>query len=494
VGYVIYRSTDSLNFSFVDQLPAGSTSSMQTGLTASTPYHWRIYAVTEGALSSHLSGTQATAAPGRITTTGSGNWSSTIPDAPWPGGMAPSSSDSVVIGDGHTVTIDADPTVFKLDVGQGTSGVLEFEETTARTLTVLTDVSISSGASLRTAATGSQAGHSLSLSGSLMNEGVLDFSTNGNSAQAGIVFNASGDVSFSGAGTVTDISSIEIDIGDGNALTLSTDSLTVQGAGMSAPPFLTLTSGVFRLSGAFTMSGTLFGSPAYVIGSDEGLWLDNPNFELLAQSGSPAVSGLLRVSSGTAGVGTALDDNLRLGTGATLILEGGAVNVAGRFAVTSSGAPVTYTQTGGTLTAGMVGHASADFATFDLGTSGSSSATISGGSIIIENANSDTLIPRDYRNRAGTQSVTGGLLQLGTASSDSAHVFYVRGTAPGVTIGNAPAGHTVILRGDFTATGVLQIDPGATLDLSGKQVIVRDSLANSGTITGATSGSERRFQ
>ena len=40
-----------------------------------------------------------------ITTTGSGNWNSTVPNAPWPGGIVPAISDDVVIASGHTVTI-----------------------------------------------------------------------------------------------------------------------------------------------------------------------------------------------------------------------------------------------------------------------------------------------------------------------------------------------------------------------------------------------------
>lgn len=41
-----------------------------------------------------------------ITTTGSGNWSSTTPDAPWPSGTVPSAGDVVTIAVGHTVTLD----------------------------------------------------------------------------------------------------------------------------------------------------------------------------------------------------------------------------------------------------------------------------------------------------------------------------------------------------------------------------------------------------
>lgn len=59
-GFVIYRSTDGVNYSFVAQTPSGSNSSLQSGLSGNTTYFWKVYAVTEGGLSAALSGSQAT--------------------------------------------------------------------------------------------------------------------------------------------------------------------------------------------------------------------------------------------------------------------------------------------------------------------------------------------------------------------------------------------------------------------------------------------------
>lgn len=42
-----------------------------------------------------------------ITTTGSGNWNSTTPDAPWPGGTVPVTGSDIIISNGHTVTVTA---------------------------------------------------------------------------------------------------------------------------------------------------------------------------------------------------------------------------------------------------------------------------------------------------------------------------------------------------------------------------------------------------
>ncbi|MDW8272513.1 MAG: fibronectin type III domain-containing protein, partial [Bacteroidota bacterium] len=60
IGFLIMRSTDGTNYTFVTLTAANTTSFTATGLTPSTTYYWRVYAVNEGRASSPLSGTQAT--------------------------------------------------------------------------------------------------------------------------------------------------------------------------------------------------------------------------------------------------------------------------------------------------------------------------------------------------------------------------------------------------------------------------------------------------
>lgn len=59
-GFYIYQSTDDVNYSLVSQTVAGATSYVQSGLTASTAYFWKIYAAAEGGMSTALSGSQST--------------------------------------------------------------------------------------------------------------------------------------------------------------------------------------------------------------------------------------------------------------------------------------------------------------------------------------------------------------------------------------------------------------------------------------------------
>lgn len=60
VGYVVYRSTDGVTYTFWEQVAANSTQAVETGLASNTLYHWRVYAVTEGALSAPVSGQRMT--------------------------------------------------------------------------------------------------------------------------------------------------------------------------------------------------------------------------------------------------------------------------------------------------------------------------------------------------------------------------------------------------------------------------------------------------
>jgi len=59
-GYAIYRSTDGITYNYEFKTAANATTAYIVALTASTTYYWRVYSVTEGALSTALSGSQAT--------------------------------------------------------------------------------------------------------------------------------------------------------------------------------------------------------------------------------------------------------------------------------------------------------------------------------------------------------------------------------------------------------------------------------------------------
>ena len=251
-GYAVYRSTDDITYTYVTLTAAGATSYLASGLTPSTTYYWRVYAVSEGGVSAAVSGSQATAAGfGAVSCTGAGgNWSSA---AIWSPAFVPSTYDNVTISNGCTVTIDTNATINGLTVGQGASGVLQFEPTTARTLTVSTSVTVAANGTFQSNTAGTQTGHVLSVGADLTNNGALDFSTNSNTAGARIVFTGAANATFGGAGATTDVRAITINKGNSTSsvLELNPSNFTVQGSASdgAGAAFLTLTNGTFKVSG-----------------------------------------------------------------------------------------------------------------------------------------------------------------------------------------------------------------------------------------------------
>jgi hypothetical protein len=493
-GFAVYRSTDGINYDFQTLTAANATSYADLGLTPNTTYHYRVYAVSEGALSTAASGSQATAQTGNIVSAGAGGpWSS---GSTWVGGQVPTSSDVVTITSGATVTIDTAAQAYAVHIGPAVSlksedgggrrslgdaaSTLTFDATTARTLTVVTDVTVRQTGILASASTGTVTTHVLSIGGSLTNNGVLDLSTNSNTAGAGIVFTGAGNAVFNGTGITTDVRSITVNKGTSrdNVIELATTNFTVQGVSTdsAAAGYLTITNGTFKISGTFTADLRTFPAAAYTIPANGGLWLNNPNYSVTGQNGSPTLAGLLRMTQGTLNIGTSTGNSLGFSTGSHVIVEGGAVNAAGRFGVAVAGNAITYLQTGGTVTVQTQGNVSTTLAGFDMGTSTASSVTLTGGNIVVQLANTGGSGPRDYRHQsgsattsAGIASVTGTVLQLGNASSGTAKTFTVRGIVPNLVIDNTSAGHTgqwdtVATNWNNISRNIL-INPGTTLNL-----------------------------
>lgn len=89
-----------------------------------------------------------------ITTTGSGNWSSTVPNAPWPGGTIPAATDNVIIGTGFTLTVDGNRTANAMTVGNGSTLTVN----TGVVLTITTSISFPNLAGANTTGTIAGAG------------------------------------------------------------------------------------------------------------------------------------------------------------------------------------------------------------------------------------------------------------------------------------------------------------------------------------------------
>jgi hypothetical protein len=506
--YQVRRSTDNINFTIISTLAPNSISFADSNLDPSTQYFYHVNALSEGALSQDLAISATTPAPGNAVSTAAGGlWSS---PGTWVGGVVPGAGDDVTIVDGAVVTIDIAAAAFTLTVG--TSGepdekqagaapaTLTFEESAPHSLNVERNVLIKSNGIFTTSGLGNVTSHVLTVGRDLTNNGALDFSTNNNMAGAIIHFTGASNNVFNGTGPITDIRAISVNKGSSvtNTLELAPANFTVQGSTTDTPGsgFLTLNNGTFKISGTFTGAHRTFPVASYLIGPSTGFWLNNPNYTVTAQTGTASmVNSLLRVTSGTFNVGTTSGNSLVvLGTfsGGSVIIEGGAVNVTGRFGVSDTFTEWNYSQSGGTLTTCMSpGGSYSQLACFDAGASDLSSVTMTGGNIIIENVNAAGQ-GLDYRHQAGitgAATVTGGTVQFGNASTSGVSSFRGVGILPNMVIDSTTGGHA------FTF-GSVGVQPNLTRDVlistgasfvtgSGPYLMNGSSFVNNGTLLSA---------
>nr|WP_315148585.1 T9SS sorting signal type C domain-containing protein [uncultured Flavobacterium sp.] len=231
-----------------------------------------------------------------ITSTGSGNWNSTVVNAPWPGGVVPSATDNVTIAAGHTVTLTGNASI--------------------------TNVTINSGATLNIA------NRTLTVNGFFTNNGTLT----GTSGQ----FNAIGAVVNSGI------------------ITLTTGRVTTSGGNFTNTGTISLTSGRLSASGNFSSTGSLtytaagflvFGgnftySGTFTLGSANVQFTGAANQSIQGFTTTGTVS-MLKTG------GTAIPTSIINGGGLT-INGGGTLNlVSGTYTFSGN-----WTRTNGTLNCG----------------------------------------------------------------------------------------------------------------------------------------------
>jgi hypothetical protein len=488
--YAIYRSTDGINYAFEATAAQNAVTHPATGLIPGTTYFWNVYAVSEGALSTASSGSQPTGAAGADSCNGAGGLWNT--PATWTDGSVPTAGDNVTIGTGCTVTIDTAAVALGVTVQSG--GILQFEDTTARTLTSTFDVTVDSGGTLRSGGAGTQTGHVLSVGGNMLNNGTIDFSTNANTAGAGIVFTGAADTFFTlGGASTTDFkqtAGVTLNKGTNNTPVLSFSpggTMTVLGA--NAVGFLTITNGTFKMDSAAAFSNPLFNAAAYSIPATGGLWMNNANATVVGLNGSPTLTGRFQMTNGTFNIGTATGNSMGFAAGANLLIEGGSINATGRFGVAASGNAITYNQTGGNITVCTIGNASTTLGCFDLGT-GVGTTNITGGNIIVQIASTAASGPRDYRNQSGltgTTTVTGGTVQFGNAASGAAKAFSAAGVFPNLVVDNSSANHSVTLLAPAVFNNVtrnITINTGTTFNIGNNVFLMNGTtLTNNGTLT-----------
>ena len=405
---------------------------------------------------------------------GSGTWTAiTWTNCAGNPGGDPIATDTVTIRNGDVVTLDTNATIAGLTVGQGTSGTLTLgNNNTNRTLTVTGTATVSAGATFNSAGDG---GNQLSIAGNLANAGTFDM--NVGASDANVTFNGAANQTISGAGGTTDFDTIVIN----NTGAAGSDIVEVTSTNFSAAGgFLTLTNGFFKLSGTYTLTNTVFGAAGYTIGAGNGIWINNPNVTVTGQNADVTLNGTLRVTSGIYNVGTTNADDLDVGAdNASLIIEGGTVNVGRRFSSDVNNTTI-FNMSGGTLNLGVFANPNTGRSLFDLDDA-TSTFTMSGGTIVIQNHNTGGL---DFRNDSTTNTITGGTVQFGNASTPAATTFQIAtgATLPSVAV-NTTNSPTVLVNGPITVRGNVTINTGSTLNANNQTITVTGNSSAVGNWT-----------
>ncbi|MBN8481130.1 MAG: DUF11 domain-containing protein [Xanthomonadales bacterium] len=493
IAYEIFRSTDGTNFTSAGTAAQDATSFVASGLAPSTTYFWRVVAYSEGSASTPLAGSQASGAPGNVVSTAAGgNWSD---PATWVGGSVPTAGDNATISNGATVTIDTAAVALSVSVGTGGSpnALLQWDSAMARTLTVGTNVTVAANGRFATPNTNTVTTHVLSLGGNLVNNGELDFSTNADTAGAGISFTGTAAATFGGTGATTDVRAVTVIKGAiANTLELNPSNFTVRGVTTNVAGFLTLTSGTFKVSGTFALENRFFTTAIYTIPATGGFWLNNPNVTVSGQaSGTTTVNnGLFRISSGIYNIGVTGADGMGGGTGAVFTIEGGTIN-ATRIDPQNA---VTWTQSGGTVNVGVVANTrTGGYGTFELYNNTASTFTMSGGTINLVQAAVNTT-PIDLQIRSNVVNVTGGVVNVGTAATATNFNFRLRGNVPNVVIDNTTNAKTATATAQVNFRGTTLINTGTTLVINGQVCLVLGpTFTNNGTLTGTATSTRFYF-
>jgi hypothetical protein len=446
-------------------------------------------------------------------TAAGGPWSA---PSTWIGGVVPGAGDDVTITPGATVIIDTTASANSVIVGgpgslgggvktaftEGASpAVLRFGDTGPFWLTVTGDVTIGSNDSFTTGG-GNGNQHLLTVGGDLTNNGVLDFSTNNNMAAASITFTGASNNTFGGSGPITDISWLTIEKGttSANILELSAANFSVRGSVADTPDsgFLFLNHGTFKISGTFTLSNRTFFTTPYEIANDAGFWLNNPNYTIAAQSQAEVeVWGTLRVTAGTYNVGTDLNDSLVYRPGSTVIVEGGEINIAGRFAIKSDGSVITtFSQSGGTITTCKVGTLPLlGSACIDLGSYVTRfELSLTGGEIVVQTGSAQSTCPCPVHYYfAGYPSIlySETTIRFGNAETAGPQYYIVGGNMPNVAVDTTAGGHTIL--GLASRLHSLNIGPGGIWDTRDDFLMITGDTINDGTIKASTSNSNISF-
>lgn len=400
-----------------------------------------------------------------------GNWAD---PTLWSPNGVPVATDNVTIAAAHQVAINSNVNCNNLTIGTGGNARLYFSGNAARTLNVFG--LLTNNGTFNQLAT-SNAVHTVVVQGNLVNNNILNFNTDNNSKIYTRFNNTTIDQNLSGNGATCVFSQIEVTKGTQARV------LTVSAASFSVPStFLVLNSGTFK----FTAPGTRTLVPTtatYALPLNAGIWLDSPN-TTVSYSSAVTLSGMIRITNGNMDIGNANNEDL-ITSGGRLIVEGGTLDIAGKY-LASTGSATTFSMTGGTLKVPAVATSNTGVAPFQL-TVSSSTFVMSGGTILLRREGGNGNQDLGYVNTGSTvNTVTGGTLQLGDATTPASQTISINSAAPIANLFVGSANVTVkIITNPLTIVNSVSIAAGS-INANAQVINVSGNWSNAGTFVPST--------
>jgi len=327
-------------------------------------------------------------------------------------GTYPQAGDVVYIADGHTIYINNNVFCTTLNIGQGTSGILEYASAANYTLTVSGNVTLNTGSKFWYN-TNVNRSHACIIGASFTNYGVVDFYRN--SAQAvNLTINSAYTTTISGIGTwdlytVTLNKSASTTVMNVNANGFETGTKLFTG---TQGTFVHNNTGVYAInpsSGNFTIGPNMnFKIPLGL------MWFSAVSTDVILQGGLYVNGGTVRIGSSAGTQGLRTDKNgtvipyLEVSSG-TLLVYGGIT-----YASTASADPFSFRMTGGTILLNN-GSTGTNRQVFYVNDRPGSIFYMSGGTISLRKPNTNGPLTWDFSVCGNFGSVTslGGVVEFG---------------------------------------------------------------------------------
>ncbi len=339
-------------------------------------------------------------------------------------GTYPKAGDIANIGNGYTIYINANLSCATVNIGQGASGILEYRNTGAYTLTVTGNIVLNNGAKFWYNSNSSLT-HNLLLGGNLSNFGTVDFYFDANDG-VNMTFNQSTNSTISGTGT-WDLNTVTLSKTVTTAATLDVQVISFE----NAIKTLALTYGTYNHnnSGTYNINSSV---PAnFTISTNVIFKVPLGTVGFATGSNSLTIQGKLYVNGGTCVVGSTAglqgifsDQNgasvpyLEVSSG-TLTVYGGITYNTG-----SAAEGFSFKMTGGNilLNSGTTGSPRELFYITDVA---ASIFNMSGGTITLAKPNTTGASVADVAicGTAGTVTSTGGTIQFGNGTTAAGKIF-----------------------------------------------------------------------